>query len=242
MKKLFKIILSLVTICLILILIDLYLLRGYLTPNLLSFIYTKNSKAKEIKNKDCNLFIKKEGDFYNLTFENKSYKPFLIWTYRNEKPLFKVNDSIFFQNLRYKSYFPQYKNDYHYGLDCGTGAGFFAINSYESFQIKKTYKELIKFIYWRSVHQYNIENDTIKDLIYNKPLLLTDRRKEFKIFERNDLTEKDSTEVQFYIPLFSFDHKKLSYIKSNKIRLSYKDIINNLTVAEKKIHQEFKMF
>lgn len=242
MKKLFKIILSLIAICFIAILIDLYAFRGYFTPDLLYLIKSKNLKVKEIENIDCNLFIKKEGDFYNLTFDNISYKTFLTWTYRDENLLFKVNDSIFFQHIRYKSHFPKYKNDYHYGLDCGTGAGYFTINPYESFKIKSTYKELIKFIYWESVHQYNTINDTVKDLIYNKPLLLTNRWEKFKVFERNDLSERDSTDVEFYIPLFSINHKKLFYVKSNKIKLSYKDIIDNLTLSEKRAHEEFKNF
>ncbi len=155
---------------------------------------------------------------------------------------FKVNDSVFINHLRYKSNFPKYLNKYEYGLDCGTGAGTFTVNPFESFKIKKSYNELINFINWRYHHQNNSTRDTIKDLIYNKPLLLIDRDKNFKIFKRNDLTNKDSTEIELYIPLFNTDHTNLFYVKSNKVKLSYKDIINNLTESEKKVHEEYKNF
>ena len=242
MKKFLKIILSVVIILFITIMSDLYFLRGNFTPKLFNLLNKERTAFKEIQNKDCELRITKEGEFYKINFKNNSYKPFFVWTYRWEDPFFKVNDSIFYRHLRYKSYFPKYINEYHYGLDCGSGAGEFAIKPYESFKVKKSYKELINFIYWRSVHQFNSENDTIKDLIHNKPLLLTDRRKEFKIFKRTDLTEKDSTDIQLYIPLFNASHKKLFYVKSNKIKLSYRDIIENLTNSEKETHEEFKMF
>ncbi|CAM1353344.1 hypothetical protein THALO_290297 [Tenacibaculum halocynthiae] len=45
-----------------------------------------------------------------------------------------------------------------------------------------------------------------------------------------------------YIPLFSFDHKELFYVKSNSVRISYLDIIENLTIHEKKIHKDFREF
>ncbi|MGB1041781.1 MAG: hypothetical protein ACPGU6_00165 [Tenacibaculum sp.] len=221
---------------------DLYIIRGYITPNILyslNFDYSRN--GLETTNEYCNLTITKEDDSFNIQFKNNSYKPFLVWTYRWDS-YFKVNDSVFIDHLRYKSYFPKHTNKYEYGLDCGTGAGTFTVNPFETFKIKKTYKELVNFIYWENVHQYNSINDTINDLIYNKPLLLVDRDKEFKIFKRNDLTDKDSTEIELYLPLFTIDHKTLFYVKSNKIKISYKDIINNLIKGEKRIHDEFKNF
>lgn len=242
MKKLIKIIALLFSIILITFLADLYILRGYFTPKIIYSLNSDNSQnGLEVLNDYCSLTVSKENNYFNIDFKNNSYKPFLVWTYRWE-PFFKVNDSVFINHLRYKSNFPKYTNRYDYGLDCGTGAGTFTINPFESFKAQKTYNELVDFIYWSGHHYDNSTKDTIKDLIYNKPLLLVDRNKKFKVFERNDLTDKDSTEIELYLPLFNINHKTLFYVKSNKVKLCYRDIIDNLINYEKKIHEEFKNF
>ncbi|SEB37798.1 hypothetical protein SAMN04489761_0283 [Tenacibaculum sp. MAR_2009_124] len=241
-KTLKKIVITSLLVVLTFYLTDLYIFRGYFTPDILYLLSDKNIETgKEIKNKNCSLSIEKQDNSFLINFKNRSLKPYLVWTYRYKK-LFPVNDSIFFLHLRNKVSFPYYKNKHEYGLDCGTGAGVFSINPFESFQIRKSYKEFVNSIYWSNVHQYNSSYDTVKDLIYNKPLLLIDRKQKFRNFKRNDLITTDSTEVSLYIPLFSFDHKELFYVKSNSIRISYLDIIENLTIHEKKIHEDFREF
>lgn len=241
MKKTLKKIVYTLLLFLTLYLTDLYLLRGYFTSAIIYSFYKENTRnVKEVKNKNCSLSIEKKGNSFQINFENRSLDSYFVWTYRYDKLLYEVNDSIFFLHLRNKFNFPQYNNEYEHGLECV--AGEFSINPLESFEIKKSYKEFINSIYWSGVHQYNSSHDTVKDLVYNKPLLLTDRKKKFKVFKRNDLTSTDSTDVSLYIPLFSFGHKELFFVKSNSVRISYLDIIENLTIHEKKIHEDFREF
>ncbi len=234
MRTILKIILGGFLFIFFLFIIDLYVFRGYFSTPLFDASFNNYTfESKEIKNTDCEFTIEKNKNLYILTFENNSFKPFLIWTYRWDTPFFKINDTTFFQHTRLKANFPKYKNSYKYGLDCGSDAGDFSINPYEKFSVKFNNQEILNLAYWGAYHQYNEKNDTIMDLIYNKPLIhINGRKNTFKLFKRNDISKKDSIAMQLYFPLFSYNNKELFYVKSNYIKLSYKDIINKL-VKEK---------
>ncbi|WP_299839209.1 hypothetical protein [uncultured Tenacibaculum sp.] len=239
MKKLFKITLYIFFIILGFTLFDLYAFRGYYTNICISKIYNYDFEIEGKETNELTLKIINEKKLYNIHFKNKTAKPFFVWTYRNDEVAFKVNDSVFRYQYRLNLDIPEFKNKYEYGLDCGTGAGSFSINPYESFTSKIPHEKLLDPYYWGTYHQKNNNGDTINDLIYNKPLLLVYYRKNtFKVFNRTDITDKDSIYAQLYLPVFSYNRKDLSYIKSNYINLSYKDIVNRMIQENSRVFKQ----
>lgn len=239
MKKLKNLLLSVCILITSIFLTDLYVFRSYFLPDIIySLFYTGYPETKEVTSTDLELTIKKEDNNFHINFKNKSFKPFLVWTYRWDQLIFKMNDSILSNHYRLIADFPYYKNEYEYGLDCGTGAGHFSINPFERFNSKLTHDELLNHLYWGAYHQYNEKGDTIMDLIYNKPLLVVHHRKnKFKVFPRNDITEKDSVQVQLYLPVFSYNQNNVSYIQSNSIKLSYQKIIEKMINEQRQVFE-----
>lgn len=236
MKKLLKIVLKLLGFTVVLFLIDLYILRGYYSAPLVNKLY--NSGGIEKKSDDLSITVNKKGKMFRINFKNKSIKPFIVWTYR-WNTFFPVNDSVFTSHYRLKANFPKYQNEYDYGLDCGTGAGTFSINSFECFSYSLKEKELLQYFYIGAYHQYNEKGDTINDLIYNKPLLVLHPRKNtFKVFPRKDLTKQDSINVQLYLPVFSYNHQDLHYVKSNYFKLPYSKMIEQLIKENSKVFNQ----
>ncbi|CAL2081241.1 hypothetical protein [Tenacibaculum sp. 190524A05c] len=239
MKKFVKIVIYVTILVISLILSDLYILRGKFSHIYLFPFSNKPIASKEVQSKDLALEILKKSDKYLFNFRNKSIKPFFVWTYRNDKTIFEVNDSVLRYHYRLIPDLPEFKNKYEYGLDCGTGAGSFTINPFEKFSSEVTHNQVLNPYYWGAYHQNNKSGDTINDLLYNKPLLIVYHRKNtFKVFDRQDITSKDSLRVQLYLPVFSFDHNELSYIKSNYIKLSYKKIIERMIIEESDVFKQ----
>ncbi|CAL2101578.1 conserved protein of unknown function [Tenacibaculum sp. 190130A14a] len=236
MKKLLKIVLKLLVFTLVLFLIDLYVLRGYYSSPLISKLYSPSGIEK--KPDALSIQVTKKGKVFHIDFKNSSIKPFIVWTYR-WKAFFPVNDSIFSSHYRLKADFPKYQNEYNYGLDCGTGAGTFSITPFECFSYQLKEKDLLKYYYMGAYHQHNKKGDTINDLIYNKPLLVVHPRKNtFKIFPRKDLTKRDSINVQLYLPVFSYNHQDLHYVKSNYFKLPYSKMIDQLIKEKSEVFQQ----
>ena len=174
-----------------------------------------------------------------MTFKNKSIKPFFVWTFRNDETFFKVNDTIFSAHYRLILDVPGSKNKYEYGLGCGTGLGHFSINPFEKFSSEVNQNQLLNCYYWGAYHQNYKTGDTINDLLYNKPLLVVNRKENtFKTFQRNDITNRDSIKAHLYIPIFSYNQSELYYIKSNKIKLSYKKIIEKMIIEESQVFKQ----
>ncbi|WP_075342904.1 hypothetical protein [Tenacibaculum agarivorans] len=239
MKKLKKIVITFLSLTSLFVLVDLYVFRSYYLPTFLNNLYDWETSSQEIESEDLSIEITKENNLYEINFKNTSIKAFLVWTYRYDQLLFKMNDSIFRYRYRLKVNTPHFKNDYEYGLDCGTGAGSFSINPYESFSSKVTRQELLDPYYWGAYHQNNKNGDTINDLIYNKPLLIVNHRENtFEVIKRKDITEKDSIDAQLFLPFFSYNHQKLSYAKSNYIKLSYPKIIERMILEKSKVFKK----
>ncbi len=229
MKKFIKVFFTIFFVIVLLIVIDLHMFRGYFSDLYLTPFYNEDMNTEEVESNDLQLNIFKKDDRYHICFKNKTAKPFFVWTYRNDEILFKVNDSVFRYHYRLIPDIPEFKDKFDYGLDCGTGAGSFSINPYESFSSKISHKQFLDPYYWGAYHQNNTSSDTINDLIYNKPLLIVHHRKNtFKVFNREDITDKDSLSAQLYLPVFSYNGKNLHYIKSNYIDIAYKDIIDRM--------------
>jgi len=238
MKKLIKIVIRLLVFIIVLFLIDLYLLRGYYSAPLINKLYNPEISSIEKKSDALNIQVSRQRKVLQINFKNKSIRPFLVWTYR-WNALFPVNDSVFSSHYRLKTKFPKYENEYHYGLDCGTGAGTFSITPLESFSSKITEEKLLEYFCIGAYHQYNEKSDTINDLIYDKPLMVIDGRKNtFKVFPREDLTKQDSINVQLYLPVFSFTHQNLYYVKSNFFKLPYSKMIEQLIKENSQVFKQ----
>ena len=219
---------------------DLYLFRGYFLDLTSYPLSNKVIESEVVKSDDLELKIFKKDDFYNIKFKNKSLKYFYATTYRWDIN-FPMNDSIFSLHYRTKTYYPKYENNYNNSFDCGTGIGYFSINPFENFSTKISYKKLIEN-YLEGNHFVNTKNDTIFDLIYNKPLIVKNRNKEFEIFKRDDIIKKDSVAFRLYIPIYSYNFQKLIYVKSNPFNVAYLDVVKNLTLIEENNHKDFRNF
>ncbi|MEE4000308.1 hypothetical protein V1T75_08155 [Tenacibaculum sp. FZY0031] len=233
MKKLIKFALTILSFLIIFILVDLYVFRGYFSDLYLGPFYENNLKTEEIISNDLELKIIKQKNIYEINFKNKTLKPYFIWTYR-WNVYFPVNDSIFSFHYRFNANFPEHKDEFDYSVSCSTGLNTFTINPLESFQNKLNYKQIVNLVYWPYYHHQKIKNDTIMDLIHGKPLLFNND-KVMKIFERNDISKRDSINLKFYLPVFNYNNQNLIYVKSNNIKIAYKDIVENLIKSEKYI-------
>lgn len=238
MKKLKKIALTIIAFVIIFILTDLYIFRGYFADIYLGPFYNTKIETTEIESDDLELRIIKKDNSYCVNFKNKSIKPFFTWTYRWDT-YFPVNDSIFSLHYRFKADFPQFKDTYDYSVSCSTGLSKFTINPLESFHKKLNYKQIVNLVNWRHYHYKKVKNDTLVDLFHDKPILFNDNDTVLKIFERNDLTIKDSIDLKFYIPVFNYNYQNLIYVKSNSIKIAYSDIIKRLIKEEKKYLKEY---
>ncbi|MFY7672281.1 hypothetical protein ACOSP6_14445 [Tenacibaculum sp. MEBiC06402] len=225
MKKIFKIVKTVLALFLVLILIDLYIFRGYLYIDFFRGYFTDYTERKEIQSDNLEFKIRKSDSSFHINFTNKSLKPYFVKTYR-WKVKFPVNDSIFFLHLRTKSNYPKLQDDYGDGMDCGTGIGYFSINPLESFKQDISYSKLIKN-HLSYAHRKRTDEDTINDLFYDKPLIISKEDKLPFLIDRNDLTEEDSLSLRLYIPVYNYNYSQLIYVKSNKIKVSYLDVIKN---------------
>lgn len=225
MKKVLKIAKVVIALFLVLILIDLYVFRGYFNVDIFRRYFADYSERKEIQSDNLEFKIQKSDSSFLINFRNKSLKPYFVKTYR-WKVKFPVNDSIFFLHLRSKSYYPKLRDDYGDGMDCGTGIGYFSINPLESFEQEIGYYELIKN-HLSYDHRKKTQGDTINDLFYDKPLIISKKDQLPYQINRDDLTEKDSLSLRLYIPVYNYNYNQLIYVKSNKIKVSYLDVIKN---------------
>ncbi|CAM1362678.1 hypothetical protein [Tenacibaculum xiamenense] len=234
MKKTFKkAIIPIILVTLSPFLVDLYVFRGYFSTDIVYILsYPHEKELIEVENNNLSIEIDKSNDDFILTFKNNSIKPYLTLTYR-WNIIFDIDNEKFLQHYRTKYNSKFIKEKYNYSVSCGTGLSTFSINPYESFQSKISYRDFLKDFGINYCHYKTTKNDTIMDVIHNKPLLfLDDKNDQFKVFNRADLTLKDSIEVQLYLPVFSYDYKEVTYVKSNYIKLPYLNIIDNL-ITEK---------
>lgn len=199
------------------------------------FVGYEHRKLVDSNNLEFN--IQKSDSSFHIDFKNKSLQPYFVMTYRWNIN-FPVNDSIFFLHDRVKTYYPMLKTEYGYGMDCGTGIGYFSINPLENFKQEIGYHKLIKehLVY---DHRKTSDNDTINDLFYDKPLIISKDDELPYLIDRNDLTEKDSLNLRLYVPVFNYNYGKLIYVKSNKIKVSFLDIIKNQIEVQREEIESF---
>ena len=237
MKKFVKIVIGIFTFFSILIIIDFYIYRGYFYQEFCSSSFVSYEDRKVVDSENLQLNIRKSDSSFHINFKNKSLRPYFVMTYRWDIN-FPVNDSIFFLHSRSKTYYPMLKTEYDYGMDCGTGVGYFSINPLENFKQEIGYHKLIKehLVY---DHRKTSDNDTINDLFYNKPLIISKDDESPYLIDRDDLTAKDSLSLRLYIPVFSYNYGKLIYVKSNKIKVSFLDIIKNQIEVQQEEFQNF---
>jgi len=110
----------------------------------------------------------------------------------------------------------------------------FSIKPYERFSNKISSQELINQFDWNFHYFFKKRNDTIIDLLYNKPILYKNRKnKELKVFNRNDITMKDSITMSLYLNVYTYNFNHHMVVESNPVSLPYKDVINLLIEREK---------
>ena len=214
------------------VLLDVFLFRGFFLSEFIS-----DDEYGKMTEPPTNLHyeIRKKGDEFTLKFENESLVPHYFWTYRWNELMQKVPDSVFFAYAgRMQFTYPHLSTELNYGFDCGSGVGMTAIRPRESFEITKSYSELVESYYYIYDHFNQLERtDSIaKDLFHQKPLVtLVDNK--FKLLENKFVRKSDSIEVKFYLPIFSPVKGHISYIVSNPIKFSYFDVIEQMKKNQK---------
>jgi hypothetical protein len=239
MKKFVKIAGSILGLLLFIISLDLFFCRGYFSDFYLSPFYVDYTERREVDSEDLEFVINKEKDLYHITLKNKSIKLFFTRVYR-EGILFSRADTIIPYYYRTKSFYPKSKDDYDNSFGCGTGLGHISINPLEHFNKKLDYVSLVKnYVYFNYL---NRDNDTINDLIYNKPHLILKENKPPTVLKRNDLIEIDSINFKLYLPVYNYNYSKMIYVKSNTFKVAYLDIITNYIDQKKKDLELFQNF
>ncbi len=211
MKKIIKIISIQFLLFFILILIDLYVFRGYYT----SEIIINPNMWVDNQDYDCNLKIEKDNKNYIFRLTNKSICPKYFTNYRNDELFQKLGDTLPLLYLE-KNLGDLYSEGYYPHFDCGTGLGLTSINPFDSFEIRKTYNDII------NENSHNL----IKTIELNKPIKSFSKKQIDSIInnEFKSISEKDSIDVEYYLPMISFVSKNSLYVVSNKINLSKKDL------------------
>lgn len=211
-----------------LIISDLFVFKGYYT----SKVIVQSEYKGNSEDYSCEFNIKKGiGDKYIFTFKNYSLFPKYFLNYRDDELFQNITDSIFFDYLG-GNLFPAYATDYSLNFDCGTGLGLTSINPLESFEIEKTYKEIIE------------EFSTLDMLA--KTTYLSERtpaEKPFYEFKNNEIDSfiksesrhvltTDSVQVEYYISMYSFVSKDKIYTVSNRINVSMIDLISEYLIRK----------
>lgn len=226
-RKLTKIALALTATLILILLIDIFLFRGFFFEKI---FFEKDYGELHEAPTNVHYNIQKKGDNYTFTFKNNSYKPYYFWTYRWEKVIQKVPDTLFFiYARRIQIDYPHLSTEFYYGFDCGTGVGMTAIRPQESFQIDLSYQELLDGHYYiyEHINAMNELDSIAKDLYHQKPLVKIVNNR-FTILENESIKNTDSVNIRFYLPIFSPVKGHLSYVKSNPIKVSYLDIVKEI--------------
>jgi hypothetical protein len=210
----------------VLIIFDLYFLRGFASSY---FIYERKVDIEKTKF----LIEKKENGIFNFSFENKSITPKYFLLYREGKLFLNGLDTIFFYGNRARIINKKntFKIDLMFG--CGNGLGLSSINPYEKFQKHYTYEEILNEI----SHLGMISDYQNKDLLYGENLFSDEEKMVLNL--ESKLNEKDSLKVQFYYGLYSVGENKQYPIKSNSIKIGYLDLIENYIEKELKYRNEY---
>jgi len=208
----------------IFILLDISIFRGFFTIHSIP----SNCKLK------YEYSIKKlPNQNFRFQFKNKSLLPFYIWTYKNNALLQEVSDSIFFNYAtRFKISLPsdvyQSQNifneikDYYYGVDCGTGLGETLIKPLEKFDLTLNYEQLLHKSSW-NIRIWNHIDYVSTDVLNNERIYSSTQK--YALTDSQNILPTDSLEFEFYLPAFCLFTRNPSYAASNKIKISYLDLL-----------------
>jgi len=205
-----------------LIIIDLYLFRGYYT----SRVIITSGYDYDPDDYTYGIYIKKgKDDKYIIKFKNYSLFPRYLRNYRNDELIQHLTDTIFFNQLG-GNLFPAYGTNYSYDFGCGTGLGLTGINPYESFKIEKSYKDIIKEfssseILANSMYLYESSpsRESFNQIDYDEIDSLIES-------ESQHVLATDSVKIEYYINMYSFVSRNPIRIISNRINVSVKDLID----------------
>ena len=225
-NRLKKVIIFTFLFSLVLIIFDLYFLRGFTSSYC---IYERKVDIKKTKF----LIEKKENGIYSFTFKNNSIVPKYFLFYREGKMFLNGLDTIFFYGNRARVI--NKKNTFKINLmfGCGNGLGLSSINPYEKFQKYYSYEEILNEL----SHLRMISDDQNKDLLYSENLFSNEEK--MILNPKSKLNKKDSLEVQFYFGLYSVGENKQYPVKSNSIKIGYLDLIENYIEKELKYRNEY---
>lgn len=204
-----------------LVLIDLYIFKGFYTSKVIIHPEFWN----EGENYSCEFNIRKKTDNkYLFTFKN-SISPKYFVNYRNEKHFQNVSDTLFFDYLG-KNLFPAYSSNFSYSFGCGTGLGYTSINPFESHKVEKSYTEIIK-----ECSSINLLKNSsyLSNKKYSKEYFFELNNTEIDSlikYENQFVSVKDSIQVEYFIVMYSFISKNKMHIVSNRINVSVKDLLN----------------
>lgn len=221
-SKLKKALIYIITLVLVFILFDLYILRGLYSSY---FIFAKNSNSE----KTVFRITKKEDGIFNFSIKNKSIIPDYFLFYR-EGNIFldDIEDIVFTGN---RSRVLNSRNSIEkisLTFGCSNGLGFCSINPYEKFEKDYNYKELLNEINYLN----NIIDSDDNDLLYGEKLFID--RDNLILNKKIKITKSDSLEVEFYFGLFSIELNEQYPIKSNSVKIGYLDLIESYIEKELK--------
>lgn len=213
---------------------DLYFTRGFFLNYLVA-----SPQMGELTNDfegefEYTIHKKANGNF-GFRLQNKSIFPFNLILYRYGSPniynhyFYSLPDSTLFDYAtRAKLNYPINVKKQGYGFDCGTGIGVATLNPFEEFDLEMSQDELLEHIdLFQDLTLTLHRNDStfLVDFIYLEPIVVQSNQEEYSLVRDSKITEKDSVDVEFYLPVYSIFTGKQFDIYSNCIRFSYLDMI-----------------
>lgn len=169
-----------------------------------------------------------ESGSYLLSFRNKSIVPKYFLAYR-DSIYFNMTDTNFFHySTRCSIQLPDttVNNGWSSLGCCGTGIENVSINPFEHFQIEKTEKELFDSFLVYTLLSYQ-KDSCYYELLDDELLYCSDRDYNMNWVSQKTRSKIDTVEIQFYLPVYSYFTGDESFVYSNKLRVSYSDLISN---------------
>lgn len=223
MEKIYKTLAFLFLLSPILLGIDLWLMRGYY---LADCIAPMNMSLTGEGNLNMEYQIEQiRPGVFQFRITNRSFFPKFIWLYRNHERLYTLTDTMLFRCAdRVKFNYPYKMSTESYGFGCGTGLGVASINPFETFITEKGYEDLAGYYSFYSnlaIRQGNV----FYDPLYGQELAIMNEDQELEWCNTPHLTNADSVELQFFLPVHSIFTGKRHDIYSNPVKVAYLDLL-----------------
>ncbi len=236
LKSLFKTISLLAFILLCLVFADLKLTRGYFFKYFVA-MPQMGEFADDFEGGFEYTIKKKANGNFDFRLQNKSIFPVNLILYRNDSPnrynhfFYTLEDSTLFDYARRaKLNYPINVKEQGYGFGCGSGLGTATLNPFEGFDLELSYQELLG--------RYNLVGDlTLRvtrndstfflDFVHLRPIISHSKPYNYSLIKDTKITQKDSVDVEFYLPVYSIFTGKQFNVYSNSIKLSYLDMLKS---------------